>query len=386
MRTYLDHASTTPLRPEADAALRRWLDDPAAGDPARIHSEGRIARVAIEESRETVASFFGVRPRQVIFVSGGTEAIATATWSALRGTPGGTILCAAIEHSAVTESARSYGSRGPGAGAVEWVPVSPGGVVDAGWVGARLGGAGPRVALVHCQVANHEVGTLQPAREVAKACRSAGVLFHADACASAAHLPLDVEEWGGDMVSVSSHKLGGPPGAGALLLRRGLRIEPLLRGGAQERSRRAGLENLPGILGFAAAVSALATPGHLEREAERQSRHLSAIVAAATAVPGVALVGPADPADRLPHIACFSIEDIPGEPILLGLEAAGVAVHSGSACSSESLEPSPVLGAMGVDSERTIRVSVGWSTVDDDVSAFARTFPVVVEKLRSLRG
>jgi cysteine desulfurase len=246
-------------------------------------------------------------------------------------------------------------------------------------------GHGRPPALAQCQWANHEVGTLQPVAEMAAVCQAAGGPHPVDAVAAAGHVPCDLGalgDRGADLVSVSSHKLGGPAGIGALVVRRGLRIEPLLVGGEQERGRRAGMEDVRSAIGFGAAAAALAA-GALDEEAERARRQTGALLAAATAVAGVTPYG--DTVQRVPHIACLGIEGVEAEPVLLGLDQAGVAAHSGSSCSSESLEPSPILAAMGVDGERSLRLSVGWSTTDDDVAAFAGAFAGVVGRLRALR-
>ena len=236
--------------------------------------------------------------------------------------------------------------------------------------------------LVHCQAANHEVGTVQDVAAVVASCRGLGIPVHVDAVAAAGHLALDVEASGADLVSVSSHKLGGPTGVGALLLRRGLRIDPLLVGGEQERGRRAGLEHVAGAIGFGAAAAVLAGPGRRAEDAAAARRRTERLLAAALAVDGVVPYGDTD--RRVPHIVCVGVAGVEAEPVLLGLDQAGVAVHSGSSCSSESLEPSPVLEAMGVDGERSLRLSVGWSTTDEDVDAFARAFAGVVGRLRDL--
>jgi cysteine desulfurase len=240
-----------------------------------------------------------------------------------------------------------------------------------------------RTAMVHVQWGNHEVGTLQPVAEVVAACRRAApdVLVHVDAAAAAGHVPVDFSGVGADLMSVTAHKLGGPPGIGALLVRRGLRLRPLLVGGEQERSRRAGMENVAAAVGFGAAADTLATT--LPLEEARARAQTDAVLAAATAVDGVTVFG--DPDDRLPHLVCLGVEGVEAEAVLLGLDQAGIAAHSGSACSSESLEPSPVLAAMGVAAERSLRVSVGWSSTPDDVAAFGRALPEVAARLRGLR-
>ena len=204
---------------------------------------------------------------------------------------------------------------------------------------------------MHCQWANHEVGTLQPVREVVSLCRESEVTVHVDAAATVGHVEVDLDALGADLVSVSAHKLGGLPGAGALVVRRGTRFAPFIVGGEQERGRRGGLEAIPALLAFGAAADALASDGRLEAEAETARRHIGAIARAAHTVDGVAVVGPSDPALRLPHLVCLGVAGVEAEPVLIGLDRRGVAVHSGSACSSESIEPSPVLAAMGVDPE-----------------------------------
>ena len=381
-RHYLDHASTSPLRPEVVDVLRAWLTTPA-GDPGRVHEEGRTVRVAVEEARRQVAELVGVRPRQLVFTSGGTEAINAAVWGATRARPGSVVLCPGVEHSAVREASARWAP-------VEVLGVDRSGRVDVGAVAEALERrAGEPPALVHCQWANHEVGTVQPVAEVVALCRAAGVPVHVDAAAACGKVALDLTALGADLVTLTAHKMGGPPGVGALVLRRGLRIEPLLVGGQQERARRAGMENSLGIVGFGAAAQVLAAGGQARLAAEERAARglVSRVVEAATAVAGVSVVGDADPGPghRLPGLVCLGVDGVEAEPVVLGLDRAGVAVHSGSACSSESLEPSPVLEAMGVDANHSLRVSVGWSTTEEDVAAFAASFPRVVGQLRSLR-
>lgn len=380
-RVYLDHASTTPARPEAVAALSRWASLPP-GDPGRLHEEGRIVRDALEAARGEVAGLLGAVPRQVVFTSGATEAINAGVWGACRAAPGAPVLCAAVEHSAVREASAR-------AAPVETLAVDGTGRLDVDVLRARLQADGlPRPALVHCQWANHEVGTLQPVHEVVALCREAGVTVHVDAAAACGHVRTDLGMLDADLVSVSAHKLGGAPGAGALIVRRGSRFEPLLVGGAQERGRRGGLEPVPALLAFGAAAAALASEGGraMDEEAAVARRQIASVVRGALAVDGVEVVGTADPDDRLPHLVCLGVLGIEAEAVLIGLDRAGVAVHSGSACSSEAIEPSPVLEAMGTDPSHSLRVSVGWTTTDEDGAAFSDTFARVVAELRALRG
>ena len=379
-RHYLDYASTVPLRPEARRAMAEWEADGVTADPSRVHTEGRMARATLEGARDQVAAFFRVRPRQVVFTSGGTESVNSAVWGATVDDPG-PIALAGVEHSAVRDaSARA----GPCVSiAVDRLGrIEAEAVVDA--LDRSVAEHGRAPVLVHCQWANHEVGTVQPVAGVTEICRQAGVRLHVDAAAAGGHVPLDLGSLDADLVSISAHKLGGPPGMGALIVRRGLRIEPFLAGGAQERARRAGFENLPAALGFGAAAAALDAPGVLDAEQGNARRRTARLAEVGAAVPGVELFG--DPDDRLPHLVCFGVEGVEAEPVLLGLDQAGIAAHSGSSCSSETLEPSPVLEAMGVDAERSLRLSVGWATTDADVDAFAAAFAGVVEGLRALRS
>ncbi len=386
MRAYLDHASTSPLRPQARAALLEWL---SAADPGRVHTEGRMARAALEEARTQVATLFGTRPRQVIFTSGATESIHAATYGALAARPGPVVL-AEVEHSAVRQTSQRWASE------VIHIGVDPTGAVSADAVADALR-ARPDVTLVHCQWANHEVGTIQPVAEVAAACRAAGVMLHVDAAAAAGHVGIGFDETGVDLLSVSAHKMGGPAGIGALLVRRGLRVPPLIVGGAQERARRGGLEHVAGAAGFGAVAALLSSPpadasgvppggppSVLELEAGRARRQIDRLRQALGAVAGVDFYGPPQPERRLPHLVCLGVEGVEAEPVLIGLDRAGVAAHSGSSCSSESLEPSPVLQAMGVDAERSLRFSVGWSTTDAEIETAGAAFPTVVEHLRRL--
>jgi cysteine desulfurase len=371
VRHYLDHASTSPTRPEVVQAMLPWF---GAADPGRNHAEGLAARVAVEEAREQVAAFLGARSREVVFTSGATEAVVTAAWMAQE--RGDHVVVPAVEHRSVREaSARS---------AVTVVGVDGVGRVDPDDVAAAV--VPGRTALVHCQLANHEVGTVQPVAEVVARGHRLGVLTHVDAAAAVGHVPVDFGALDADLLSVSAHKFGGPPGVGCLLVRRGLRLPPLLVGGDQERARRAGTENVAGIVGFGAVAAALSAGG-LEHEAAQAGALTAGVVEAVHAGrfgPGVTILGDPDPAGRLPSLVCLSVAGVEAEPVLLGLDAAGVAVHSGSACSSESLEPSPVLEAMGVDAERSLRVSVGWSSTADDVDAFCAALPEVVARLRAL--
>jgi cysteine desulfurase len=373
-RIYLDHASTSPPRPAVVDALVAAL---GLADPGRVHTEGRIARAVLEEAREKVARLCGTRSRQVIFTSGATEAINAAVYGAITSGRGDHIVCPGVEHSAVRRASER-------AGRVSVTGADSEGRID---VDALLEAIGPNTALVHCQWANHEVGTIQPVAEAVAACRERGILVHVDAASAAGHMPVSFDELGADLLSISAHKFGGPKGAGALLVRRGVRLPPFLVGGEQERARRGGLEDVPAWVGFGAAAESLAG-GELADEAARATNQTDRLRAAALAIEGVRLYGPQGrpgSTERLPTVVCLGVDGVEAEAVLIGLDQAGIAVHSGSACSSESLEPSPVLAAMGVDADHSLRLSVGWSTTDDEVEAAAAALPGVIERLRALR-
>lgn len=330
------------------------------GDPGRLHQEGRAARVALEQAREQVAAFFGARPREVVFTSSGTEAINSALFGI-----SAHVVTTAVEHSSVRDAVRRSGADVTVVGVDGWGRFDQAAVVDA---------VRADTSHVSVQLANHEVGTVQDIDKLFDATREQAALLHVDACAAAGHMPVTFAY---DLCSISAHKFGGPPGAGALLVRRGLRIPPLLLGGAQERARRAGLENLPAWIGFGAACEAI----DVAREALAERALIAIAGKVVDTVPGVQRFGNGS----LPNVLCVGVEGVEAEPILLALDQHGVAVHSGSSCASETLEPSPVLKAMGVDAEHSLRISVGWSSTEADVHRFVEVFPGIVEHLRGLR-
>lgn len=346
----------------------RALDE-LRGDPSRIHEEGMAARASLEVAREQLAERFGCRSsREVVFTSGATEAIAAAAWGAAE--RGAHQVVSAVEHSAVRAAAAA-------AGEVTVVPVDGVGRVA---VDDVLAAVRDGTTLVHVQWSNHEVGTVQPVEEVVAACRERGVLVHVDAAQAAGHVEIDFASLGADLVSISGHKLGAPAGTGALLVRRGLRLRPLLLGGDQERARRAGFENVPAYVGFGAACASI----DVEVEAAAQLALTRRVLDGVAAIDGVVTYG--DTFGRAPHLVCLGVLGVEPQAVLLGLDRAGIAAHSGSACSSESLEPSPVLEAMGVDAHRSLRVSVGWSSTDEDVDALLAALPDVIAGLRALRS
>lgn len=343
------------------------------GDPGRLHAEGRETRVAVELAREQVAAFVDARPREVVFTSGGTEAVNAAVWGALARAPGrGHVVTTDVEHSSVSEAIERSGF------STTVVGVDGLGRYDPDEVAAAVRAD---TVLVSVQLANHEVGTVQPAAEVAAIARSHDALVHVDACAAFGHLGIAFPALDADLVSITAHKAGGPKSMGALLVRRGLRVPPFVVGGAQERARRGGIENVPAIVGFGALCAELQHA--LEPERTRAAALVVEAARVVELVDGIERYG--DPSSSLPHLLCLGIAGVEAEPILLALDQHGVAVHSGSSCSSETLEPSPVLRAMGVDADHSLRISVGWDTTTDDVHRLVDVLPGIIERLRGLR-
>jgi cysteine desulfurase len=300
--------------------------DAPQGDPGRVHEEGRAVRARIEEARDHVAELVAVRARQVVFTSGGTEAINAAIFGASAAAPDRPIACAAVEHSAVRDASSRV------ARIIE-LAVDKDGRIDTGAVASALDQRGEaRPALVHCQWANHEVATLQPVAEVVEQCRANGVPVHVDACAAVGRVPIDLGALGADLVSLSAHKFGGPAGVGALVVAPGSRFAPFIVGGQQERARRAGLENALGIAGFGAVARTLVEGDRLVREGDAARAQVGRLLDAALEVEGVSVIGDPDPDGRLPHLVCLGVAGVEAEPVVIGLDRAGIAVHSGSAC------------------------------------------------------
>lgn len=363
-RVHLDHNATAPLRPEARAAVLRALD--VCGNPSSVHAEGREARRLLEDARAQLAEILNVDPERIVFTSGGTEANATALHQAA-----GPVLVSAVEHPSVLENAPQ----------AERIPVTSSGTVDLARLEARL--ARGDVDLVSVMWANNETGILQPVAEVAALCRRFGARFHTDAAQVPGRLDVDLSRLDFDLVSLSAHKCGGPVGIGALVLGPGVEIRPLLRGGGQERRRRAGTENVPGACGFAAALAA-ATPG--ERERVRALRDRLEAEASAR-VPGVVVIGRDVP--RLPNTSMLALPGVPADLLVMRLDLEGIAVSAGSACSSGKVERSHVLEAMGLPAAITgsaIRVSLGHTTSEADVDRFVDAFARIAPGLCALAG
>lgn len=345
-RIYLDHNATTPLHPAARAAMVAALDD--FGNPSSLHAEGRRARDAVERARAEVARAVGARREEIVFTSGGTEANNLALRLGRR------VVVSAIEHPSVLGAAD----------AATRVPVDRAGRVDLDALEALVDGE----TLVSVQLANHEIGVVQDLPAIVERARRRGARVHTDAVQALGKLPVDVRALGVDALTVSAHKIGGPKGAGALFVRDGLDVPPLVHGGHQERERRPGTENVVGIVGFGAACAALApATAELRDRFEAGAGALGARVASAAA-------------PRVPTTSYVAFDGVPGELLMQALDLDGVAVSTGAACSSGSLEPSPVLRAIGFS--EGIRVSFGRGNTRDDVDRLLALLPALLERIR----
>ncbi len=359
-RVYLDWNATTPLRPEArQAMVAAWE---VAGNPSSVHAEGRQARRLVEDARAAVAAAVGARPQDVVFTSGGTEANALALTPGLRrgaGEPVRRLLVSAIEHTSVLSGGRFLPK------AIETIQVTGSGLVDIDHLRRLLAGGQP--ALVSVMLANNETGALQPVAEVADIVHEAGGLLHVDAIQALGKIPFDINAMKADLVTLSAHKIGGPKGVGALVLADGIQgLEPLLRGGGQELGRRAGTENVAGIAAFGAAVRAAMAA--LEGDAARLQGLRKRLEEGLRQTPGMIVFS--EDAPRLPNTTLFTVPGMKAETAVIGFDLGGIAVSSGSACSSGKVQPSHVLAAMGVGPELAqgaVRLSLGWSTSEADI-------------------
>jgi cysteine desulfurase len=374
---YFDHAATTPVDPAVLEAMLPYYGE-RYGNPSEIHRLGREARAAVEEARARVAASLGAGEKEVVFTSGGTEADNLALIGFLQRFPPGHLIVSAVEHPAVMEPARALNRAG---WAVDFVPVDRDGVVD---LDAYVEAFRDDTRLASIMYANNVVGTVQPIAELARLAHERGAAFHTDAVQAAGSLPIDVGELGVDMLSVSGHKVHGPKGVGALYVKRGTRLQPLLHGGGHERRLRSGTENVPGIVGFgvAMALAADVMPDVRPRLEVLRDRLARGVL---ERIPEVAYLG--HPTARLPGNVAFTVRYIEGESMLLQLDAAGFMVSSGSACASGSLEPSHVLLALGLGAEEahgSVRISLGRENTDKEVDAFLDAFPPIVDKLRRM--
>ena len=379
-RIYLDHNATTPVAPEvADrmaAALREEF-----GNPSSVHHFGQRAKAAIDEARSAVAALIGGDAGEVVFTSGGTESDNFAirgVAEALEPTGRRHLVTTTIEHEAVLNTFKALARRG-------WTTtltnVDQSGIVSPDAAAAHLT---PQTALVTVMHANNEIGTVQPVADIARLAKARGVLVHTDAVQSVGKIPVDVKALGVDLLSLSAHKIYGPKGVGAIWIRRGLRLSPLLTGGKHERSRRAGTENVAGIIGMGVAAQ-LAMAKMADESARLSILRDRLETGVLTGVSGTAING--DRSTRVPNTSNISFDRVEAESVLIALDLEGVAVSTGSACSSGTLEPSHVLKAMGFPAHRaqnSIRFSLGAATTEADIDRVIAVLPGLVDKLRSL--
>jgi cysteine desulfurase len=382
MRIYFDHNATTPVDPAVAQAVTRVLAT-TFGNPSSVHYFGQQAKGELDDARTAVAGLIGAEPSEVVFTSGGTEADNFAlrgVAEALEPTGRRHLISTTIEHEAILTTLKALARRG---WTITLLPVDASGIVSPDALATAIQDDTALVSVMH---ANNEIGTVQPIRELATIAHSKGAVFHTDAVQSAAKLPIDVKNLGVDLLSLSAHKFYGPKGVGALWIKRGTRVASILTGGKHERSRRAGTENVPAIAGF--GVAATLARGKLATEAPRlQTLRNRLEEAVLDRVRGTAINGARDP--RVPNTTNISFENIEAESLLIALDLEGIAVSTGSACSSGTLEPSHVLRAMGLPTHRTqnsIRISLGAGNTDAHVDYFLDKLPRVVEKLRTVTG
>ena len=380
MRVYFDHNATTPVDPAVAEAMIAVLRD-EFGNPSSVHHFGQRAKARLDDARSAVAGLIGGEASEVVFTSGGTEADNFAlrgVAEALEPTGRRHLIASGIEHEAVLTTLKALARRG---WTTTLLPVDATGIVQPAALEAALTDGTAIVSVMH---ANNEIGTIQPIAELARLAHARGVLFHTDAVQSVAKIPVDVRALGVDLLSLSAHKFNGPKGAGALWIRRGTRIGAILTGGKHERNRRAGTENVPAIagLGVAAQLAARKLTDEGQRLAALRDRIEQSIL---ELVPGTAVNGAREA--RVPNTTNISFEGVEAESLLIALDLEGIAVSTGSACSSGTLEPSHVLRAMGLASHRTqnsIRISLGAGNTDRDVDLLLAKLPGIVNKLRSL--
>jgi len=378
-KVYLDYAATTPCDPLVLKAMEPYFFE-KSGNASSLHSFGQDAKKGVEDARESLASFLGARPEEIVFTSGGTESDNTAIVGVARAMEkkGNHIITTAIEHHAVSEPCKFLEKSGF---KITTVGVDKFGIVDPADIKKAITEKTILVSVMH---ANNEIGTIQPIAEIGKFTRGKGIYFHTDAVQTVGHIPVDVDELSVDLLSLSAHKFYGPKGAGALYIRKGTRMDRFFHGGDQEKGRRASTYNTTGIVGLGKAIELCRD--NLEKEAKFQSALRDRMIKEIPEkIPDVLLNG--HPTKRLPNNVNFSIKYIEGESILLNLDMLGIACSTGSACTSSALEPSHVLLAIGLTHEvahGSLRVSMGrWTTVDD-INYFMDNLPKIVSKLRAM--
>ena len=378
-RVYLDYTATTPTRPDVVKAMLPYFTD-VFGNPSSIHSYGQEGKEAIEEARVKVAELIGAQDEEIVFTSGGTE----ADNFALKGVAyanekkGNHIIASPIEHHAVMETCKFLEQRGF---RVTFLPVDEYGLVDPDDVRRAITSETILISVMH---ANNEIGTIEPIAEIGKLAREAEICFHTDAVQTVGHIPVDVDEFGVDLLSLSAHKLYGPKGVGALYIRKGTKLTPFMHGGEQERRRRAGTENIPGIVGLGKAVELVRQ--EMSEEAERLTLLRDRLIKGLMEqIDHVHLNG--HPRARLPNNVNVSIDFVEGESMVLNLDMEGICASTGSACSSASLEPSHVLLATGVLPEQahgSLRLTLGRWTIEEDIQRVLEVLPRIVAKLRAM--
>jgi cysteine desulfurase len=379
MSIYLDHAATTPLRAEVLEAMLPYLTE-HHGNASSLHTSGRRARQGLDEAREVIAAILGAKPREIVFTSGGSEAdnlaIKGAAWAS--SAKGRHVVTSGVEHKAVLHACAILERSGF---EVTILPVDRYGRVDPAEVEAAIA---DHTTLVSIMYASNEVGTIQPIAEIGAICRRRGVLLHTDAIQAGGYLPLNVDNLGVDLLSLAAHKLYGPKGVGALYVRQGTPLLPQIQGGSQERQRRAGTENVAGIVGFARALE-LAQSDASARDAEnaRLAALRDRLLASVRDVGGVEPTG--HPVERMPHSASWLVDGVEGGDLVAALDLAGVEGSTGSACTSGSAEPSHVLLAMGIPAQRAhgaLRLTAGRETTADDVDRAAEALRAAVARMR----
>jgi len=375
---YADNAATTKLSETALDAMLPWLGE-GYGNPSSVYRKGREARRALDQARDQMAAALGAKPEEIIFTGSGTEA---DNW-AIRGVAerlgekGRHIISSAIEHHAVSHTLEDLEKQGF---EVTYLPAYENGRV---LVEDLIAAIRPDTILITIMFANNEIGTVQPIAEIGRIARERDILFHTDAVQAVGHLPIDVKEMHIDLLSLSAHKFRGPKGVGALYVRRGVKLPALITGGGQEKGRRAGTENVAGIVGMAAALTKAVE--HMEENRAKIEALRDKLIAGMLQLPAVRLTG--DLVHRLPGIASFAVECVEGEAMILMLDTVGIAGSSGSACSSGALDPSHVLLAIGLPHEiahGSVRLSLGEENSEADVDYILEKMPPIIEKLRAM--
>ncbi|HOV28588.1 MAG TPA: cysteine desulfurase NifS [Synergistales bacterium] len=379
-RIYMDHSATTCVDPSVLEKMLPFFSE-KYGNPNSVHAWGREVRTAIDEARASVARLLNAEPREILFTGGGSEAdnLAIKGVAESFSGKGRHVITSAIEHHAVLDTVKWLGKEGFD---VTILPVDSEGRVRVEDFRAAIR---PDTILATVMYANNEVGTVQPIRELGEICREKGILFHTDAVQAAGHLPLNVRDLPVDLMTMAAHKMYGPKGVGALYVRKGVRIAPLVHGGGQEFGLRSGTENTAGIVGFGAAAELAArriANGEIDKERRLRDRLIDGVL---SRIEDVLLTG--HRTERLPFHASFCIRYIEGEAMLLRLDFAGIGASSGSACTSGSLEPSYVLLAMGLDhatAHGSLRLTLGKDTTEEDIDTILNTLPPIVENLRAM--